>query len=544
MYKKIISTLVIGTLLAGTLTGCGGSSDAGSSAKSSGKTELELFSTKPENKDTIQKLVDKYNESHDDVTVKVTAPPDAGTVLKTRMAKNDMPDIVAMGGDNNYTEVEGAGMLLDLGDQDYIKDVQEAYIDMVYDVNKDKEETIYGVPFATNASGVIYNTEKFEELGLEVPKTWDEFIDVLQKIKDAGEQPLLMTYKDAWTALAPWNSIAADLAPESFADDRKAGKTTFVGTHEEIAEKYLTLLDYAQDDYMGLSYDDGNKKFANGDAVMIINGNWAISQYRNANPDVKINMFALPSSNDESQNKVTSGVDVLLGVSKSSSNVDAAKDFVSFMMEESFADDRKAGKTTFVGTHEEIAEKYLTLLDYAQDDYMGLSYDDGNKKFANGDAVMIINGNWAISQYRNANPDVKINMFALPSSNDESQNKVTSGVDVLLGVSKSSSNVDAAKDFVSFMMEKENIQTYIDEQFSFSALKGVEQSDEAVSGVQEDISNGKVANFEDHYYPSGLDMAALVAGFSLNRANGMDDKENIDQFLKQCDEKYDVANVD
>lgn len=43
MYKKIISTLVIGTLLAGTLTGCGGSSDTGSSAKSSGKTELELF---------------------------------------------------------------------------------------------------------------------------------------------------------------------------------------------------------------------------------------------------------------------------------------------------------------------------------------------------------------------------------------------------------------------------------------------------------------------------------------------------------------------
>ena len=88
MNKKVISTLVIGTLIAGTLAGCGGSSDAGSSAKSSsGKTELELFSTKPENKDTIQKLVDKYNESHDDVTVKVTAPPDAGTVLKTRRIK-------------------------------------------------------------------------------------------------------------------------------------------------------------------------------------------------------------------------------------------------------------------------------------------------------------------------------------------------------------------------------------------------------------------------------------------------------------------------
>ena len=41
--------------------------------------------------------------------IKITAPADAGTVLKTRMAKNDMP--ILMGGDNNYTEVESAGML-------------------------------------------------------------------------------------------------------------------------------------------------------------------------------------------------------------------------------------------------------------------------------------------------------------------------------------------------------------------------------------------------------------------------------------------------
>ena len=87
-----------------TVTGCGGSSDGDSSAKG-GKTELELFSSKAENKDVLQQLVDKFNETHEDVTIKITAPADAGTVLKTRMAKNDMPDIVMMGGDNNYTGV-------------------------------------------------------------------------------------------------------------------------------------------------------------------------------------------------------------------------------------------------------------------------------------------------------------------------------------------------------------------------------------------------------------------------------------------------------
>ena len=209
MNKKLICTLMAGTLLVGTVTGCGSSSEGDSSAKG---TELELFSSKAENKDILQKLVDKFNETHEDVTIKITAPADAGTVLKTRMAKNDMPDIVAMGGDNNYTEVESAGMLVDLSSEDYISNIQESYLQMVYDVNKDKEEKAYGVPYATNASGVIYNVDKFKEYGIEIPKTWDEFIDVLEKLQDAGEQPLLMTYKDAWTSNCPWNSIASDLA--------------------------------------------------------------------------------------------------------------------------------------------------------------------------------------------------------------------------------------------------------------------------------------------------------------------------------------------
>ncbi len=43
MYKKIISTLVIGTLLAGTLTGCGGSSDAGLQRKVQVKQNWNFF---------------------------------------------------------------------------------------------------------------------------------------------------------------------------------------------------------------------------------------------------------------------------------------------------------------------------------------------------------------------------------------------------------------------------------------------------------------------------------------------------------------------
>lgn len=416
MKKKVFMAIGMMTL-AFTMAGCG--------SQESSK-EVEFFSHKSENVDTMQKLVDKFNEqnSEDGVKVVLNTPADAGTVLKTRLAKNDVPDIMALGGDNNYTEVQSAGVLADLSGEDYIANVQEAYLQMVYDVQKDKEQTAYAVPYATNASGVLYNVDKFNELNLEIPKTWDEFMDAIAVMEEAGEQPFMFTFKDSWTCLCPWNSMAPDLQPDGFTDDRLENKTTFADTHQEIAEKYLSLLQYGQSDIMGTTYDDGNKAFANGDGVMMINGNWAINQFTAANADFNVNMFAFPASNDESKNYVTSGVDVLLCANKDSENLEVAKKFIAFMLEE------------------------------------------------------------------------------------------------------------------------ENSQTYIDEQFAFSAVKGVTQSDEKVSGVQEDISNGKVANFPDHYYPSGFDLSSLLSEFSLNYVNGVEDSQNISDFLKKCDEKYDASNID
>ena len=56
------------------------------------------------------------------------------------------------------------------------------------------------------------------------------------------------------------------------------------------------------------------------------------------------------------------------------------------------------------------------------------------------------------------------------------------------------------------MVQKENAQLYAEEQFAFSAVKGVEQNDPSVAGVKADIEAGNVVDFPDHYYPSGYEM--------------------------------------
>lgn len=412
-FVALVSAMVCTVSVFG-MTGC----------KGSNSNEVEFFSSKSENAQIMKKLVDQFNKEHakEGVKVVLNTPADAGTVLKTRLTKNDIPDIIAYGGDQTYTELESAGVLKDLSQESYMNSVSDQYMQMVYDVQKDRKKKAYAVPYATNASGVIYNVDKFKELGLKIPKTWDEFEEVIRRIEDAGGQPFEYAFKDDWTLLPPWNSMAPDLAPETFYDERLAGKTTFESTHKEIADKYLELLKHGQKDIMGTGYDDANKAFANGDAYMLINGNWAISEIKKNNPDIHLDMFALPASNDESKNYVTSGVDVLLCAS---------------------------AKTK----HPKIV-----------------------------------------------------------------------------------------KEFLEFMMKPENNQKYIDDQFAFSPINGVEQKDETVASAQKDIEKGKVANFPDHYYPSGYDLASILSEYAMNYSTGMKDEENTKEFLKNLDTQYDAVN--
>ena len=93
------------------------------------------------------------------------------------------------------------------------------------------------------------------------------------------------------------------------------------------------------------------------------------------------------------------------------------------------------------------------------------------------------------------------------------------------------------------MMDKENNQKYIDDQFAFSPIEGVIQKDETVSGVMQDIADGKVANLPVHYYPSGFNLSAVLSEYAANYVSGMDDASNISAFLDNLDTKYDSANI-
>jgi raffinose/stachyose/melibiose transport system substrate-binding protein len=404
--KKTISIVLVSALFAMALAGCGGKKDAADD----GKIKLEFFQNKTEAKASFDELVKKFNDANPNITVTQVNPPDAETVLKTRVAKKDVPDIIGIGATDTYAQLAKSGVFADFSDSGLTGNIQPAYLNMMNKLTG--SEKVNGIPFTANASGVIYNKKMFEELGLSIPKTWDELMATAQKVKDAGKTPFYLTIKDSWTTLVPFNSLSTEIMGIDFYGERAEGKTKF------------------------------------------------------DSPEFR-----------------------------------------------------------------EVAEKQLKLMDFAEKDMYGKGYNDGNAAFAKGEAAMYLQGVWAIPEILKANPDASVGVFPFPGTNDAGRNKVISGVDTLLTVSKNTKHPEEAKKFIEFLLKSENVQTFIDQQKAFSAVKGVNQSDASVQGFNEAFESGAIEDFSDHYIPSAVKADTIIQGFMQ--------KKDIDAYVKQFDTEWD-----
>ena len=63
-------------------------------------------------------------------------------------------------------------------------------------------------PLGLNVEGFWYNKDLFEQAGVEVPTTWDEFDAVLEKLDAAGIQPMSTGGSDKWLATRLINAYA------------------------------------------------------------------------------------------------------------------------------------------------------------------------------------------------------------------------------------------------------------------------------------------------------------------------------------------------
>ncbi len=322
------------------LSGCG-------LTKSEEKTVITMLQYKPEAVKAFEKMEQRFNETHEDIELRIESPNEAMTVLKTRLIKEDYPDIVGIGGDINYSNFLDAELFMDISDFEGTEDIKSSYMQIEKDLEFIPKDGVYALPYVANAAGILYNREMFRENGWEVPTTWTEFTKLCETIRKTSDvYPIYLGYKDTWTTLAPWNALAVGLAQSDICAQVNAGKTTFTEGYAGVAEKSKALLDYAEPNPYAYGYNDACTAFARGESAMYPIGSYAVPQILSVNPDMDIDSFPFPANEQEEDNVLNSGVDLQFSVMKECKNKEAAYEVLRFLYEDEtiqiYLDDQSA----------------------------------------------------------------------------------------------------------------------------------------------------------------------------------------------------------
>ena len=344
--KRSMALILAGTLGLGALSGCApGESDV---------VTLDFFQFKSEAIADFDGIIADFEAENPGIRVTQNAVPDADTAIRTLLVKNKVPDVISLNGSGNFGQLARAGVFHDFSGDPVLDQINPAVQDIVGALGTYENE-VNALGFVNNGNGVLYNRDIFAAQGIAIPTTWDELIAACDTLQAAGIAPFFGTAADAWTIQSPLNGIGAQLGGDDFFPDLRAegaevgpdSAVSFAKNYDETFQKLQTLYSYAQDGYLGRTYEDGNLAFANGESAMLMQGIWALSPILANNPDISVGGFPFPVTDDPADIELVSGVDVAIAIGRDTPHLAEAKLFVDFLFQKEVLNSFAASQNMF-----------------------------------------------------------------------------------------------------------------------------------------------------------------------------------------------------
>ena len=330
LAATVACILVLGACSAGSL---GSSDDEGGGTTLTFLVDNAEGSLKP-----AQGLADAFHAKNPDITVQVQTRPggsEGDNIVKTRLSTGEMTDVFLYNSGSLFQALNPQQNLTPLTGEAWANQVDDTFKPVV---SVDNE--LYGAPITgSSAGGILYNRKVYEQLGLQVPTTWAEFMANNAKIKAAGIDPVIQTYQDTWTSqlfvLADYHNVAA--ADPDWAEKYTAGQVKYA---QEPAVKGFQRLEavhkagYENKDYRSMRFEKGVAELAAGKGAHFPMLTFAVGTLAASDPG-RINdvgFFGQPGD-DAAKAGMTIWMPAGLYIPKSTegAQLEAAKKFVAFV---------------------------------------------------------------------------------------------------------------------------------------------------------------------------------------------------------------------
>lgn len=155
-----------------------------------------------------EEVAREFEEANPGVTVEVTGYQNEDlqrTLIPNALQSGDAPDVFQVWPGGEVRAQAEAGYLKDLSEP--LADEIAAYGGVVKPWEVDGKQ--YGIPFSFGVTGIWYNTELFEQAGIdETPETLPELVDAVEALKGIGVSPIAVGAGDLWPAGHWWYQFA------------------------------------------------------------------------------------------------------------------------------------------------------------------------------------------------------------------------------------------------------------------------------------------------------------------------------------------------
>jgi raffinose/stachyose/melibiose transport system substrate-binding protein len=330
-----------------TLTGCSpGNSDT--------DVVTLVYMVETESQNAIAEVVaEDFMALNPDIKIEIEGRP-AGTegdnLVKTQLATGEMADLFLYNAGSLFQALNPTEYLIPLTGEDFMSGVQESFLETVT-----AGDDVFGVPVGSaEGGGILYNKAVYEDLGLEIPLTWDDFMANNEVIRDAGKAAVVQTYDSTstWTSqlfvLGDYFNVNA--AEPNFAADYTANKAKFATTPAALAGfEHLEEVHeggFLNEDFGSATFEEGLALIASGDGVHYPMLSGAIGEVARLYPDniEDVGFFAQPGESADS-NGLTVWTSAAVYIPKTTENVEEAKRFLAYIASPAGCDSQSAGQT-------------------------------------------------------------------------------------------------------------------------------------------------------------------------------------------------------
>ena len=311
-------------------------------APAEGQTVIEFFHRWPNDpKATMfNDLIEQYMAENPDVYITMDSILNDQYKERIRMvvSSNDVPDVFSSWSGTFAQEMIASGNVLALNE---IYDADPAWSGKIADASVAGftfDGTIYAIPWSQDGKVFFYNKTIFNELGLEEPETWNEFIALLDTLVAAGyEAPVAEGLVDQWAILHYLGTINQRMIDEAtLAKDYDPATGAFTDPlYVTALEKWQQLTGYMGEIATAIDHETArNTMFATGESPIMYLQFAEIPQLEQVLPEgFEYGFFNFPAFEEgKGDPDALTGAPEGFMISNEAENIDACVDFLKWLV--------------------------------------------------------------------------------------------------------------------------------------------------------------------------------------------------------------------